>query len=868
MSSHDHGHPGHRFVTAVNPDLMKLQGRHERISFTDVTFRVFALPASFNRLQMFCDNYLNFPDDPDSCSNGYYFKAAAPVVTLSVINYGKMSTETENLGWIAQHEVLFSVPVEMYKVDDKGRLIFHDWGYVCPFIYVDNDQSLGVGREVYGWTKVRGWLHPSTATWTADPREARRLLSLETELFPNLYTGESQEPRTLVEIYQDPPMSLFRSPFSPDDPNNPWWALSRNMRRSAMAMNDAFQFFSGLPVFGYAGTRHTGTASRMYRRLMQNTLNGMSWLKSGYDTRDRARSRGHENSASPYMNNLTLKQFRDAQNPDLACYQALVNSKISIEKLTDCGLLGGQSLLMGDVTGGYRIHVHEYAEQPIVETLGIEVSETIHDKWGKKVSVLAPILPNWMACDLRYDTGTTLCWRSKDSSWFDEANEELHPAHNNLKNRYNTTLGAAIQDVAGPFHYPDTTLRIFPLMADKDRLTSFSKEVICDLKEGEPGAEEFENIVKRYETKREALKTEFLNGKESIDADTMAEFEARPDVVKLKKKLDDEAARFADEFLPPDNRPVADDNPDHQHLSRYVGLNHFTPNGSSIYMVVTTYGEEYGKMYNEDNNLGRTARREVAFFLPVNWYSWHDEARCVQSRRVMLSPFVFCDSMRHVLSDTEVNGLPAIHSIIESDDDWWLRESGPHAKRKVLATLRTLLMPALHAGQPAEIRELMEVVEGDIQSSRDDGGSDPASALDIKRAEAEAARLYRDLGKPGSDIDFMYLKQYRATQVIQNHCYQALVLVRKRVEHVWPNLSRKIEEPIHLCVHAYPSMPIVRQLGIRVNCVDTRESAIRQQIMPISPFAMRVSLKEDLGTNLYSRVRRQAWNRESDKIDF
>ena len=70
------------FNTATQPELLKLQGRQDRISFSGVTFRNFALKANINHLQMFCDNYLNFADDNGDHS-GHYFKAAAPFVTLA-----------------------------------------------------------------------------------------------------------------------------------------------------------------------------------------------------------------------------------------------------------------------------------------------------------------------------------------------------------------------------------------------------------------------------------------------------------------------------------------------------------------------------------------------------------------------------------------------------------------------------------------------------------------------------------------------------------------------------------------------------------------------------------------------------------------
>lgn len=828
----------HTFNTAINPELMKLQGMQQRISFTGVTFRVFPLRASINRLQAFCDNYLNFADDPDSACNGNYFKAAAPMVSFSVLNYGKMSTETENLGWIAQHEVLFSVPVEWYKVNESGQLVFHDWAYVCPFIFVDNDQSLGVGREVYGWTKVRGWLQPSTNSWTSDPREPRRVLSMGTSLFPDLYAGERQQDRTLIEVIQDAPTSFFRSPYNADDPYNPWWSAARNMRRSVSAMSGAFQFMSGLPLFGNAGTRYVGNGVRMYARLMQNMMAGMPWLKSGFDTREAARARAGENPASPSMNNLTLKQFRDAEEPDLACYQALVNSKVSVERLTDGGLLGGSNLMMGDPTGGYRIHVHEYAEQPIIETLGLEVTDTEHDEFGTRVGVLSPLMPWWMACDLRYDMGTNLCWRSKHSSWHRKAGSAPAEQAGKRRNRYNTARGAAIQDTVGPLHYPDATLRIIPLLADKARQQGFCDEFISDLKKTEPGAGEFEDLIHRFASEITTGEEPFTDRQEQLDNAVKALHE-----------------RLASEPSTEESIPV----PGKQSLPCHIGLNHFEPHGSNVYIVITTFGSEYGKMYSEKNNLGLTAKREAAFFMPVTWYFWDETANTVRRRLAILTPYIFCDSMRHALSELEVNGRPAKHCQIESDDDWWLRESDPAATKKIRATLRTMLMPALNVGQPAEMRKFIEII-----GIGEEPDSTPSEAQ--VSAAKEAMNLYKLFSENDSFIDFITLKQYRAADRITNHCYQSLVLIRSSIEKVWKAAS-EIPEKIQVNIHAYPTMPIVKQLGIKVDKVDTSGESVVEQMRAIKPASMRVSLRQELGVNLYTRLQDGDWRRATAEID-
>ncbi|NIP95186.1 MAG: hypothetical protein GWO24_17750, partial [Akkermansiaceae bacterium] len=67
-------------------------------SFKDVTTCVFPLRASLPRLRHFCDAYLNQAGDL------VRFEPFIPYVYLAIVDYGKMSIEAANLGWLSQHE--------------------------------------------------------------------------------------------------------------------------------------------------------------------------------------------------------------------------------------------------------------------------------------------------------------------------------------------------------------------------------------------------------------------------------------------------------------------------------------------------------------------------------------------------------------------------------------------------------------------------------------------------------------------------------------------------------------------------------------------------------------------------------------------
>ena len=122
--------------------------------FRNVTSRVFPIKANMAQLELFIDHYLNNDIPPQIA----HFRPSMPYVYLMMINYGSMvpaSVAAQNVGWVSQHEVTFTVPLEWWYENEKGQLVFKDWASVSPFIFVDDEMSLTTGREVYGWPNRR-----------------------------------------------------------------------------------------------------------------------------------------------------------------------------------------------------------------------------------------------------------------------------------------------------------------------------------------------------------------------------------------------------------------------------------------------------------------------------------------------------------------------------------------------------------------------------------------------------------------------------------------------------------------------------------------------------------------------------------------
>lgn len=744
--------------------------------FTGMTSRVFPLLADQWRLKLFVDQFLNVM--PREIG---YFEPAAGMVLLQALNYGKMSVETANLGWVAQNEVFFAVPLRWYRMVD-GKPQFQNWALVTPFIYVDSATSLVTGRMVFGWPKVRGWLSSECDAWTLHPRRRRRLLTLTAQVFAEGYAGRHDEPRPLLEIDADPQPSFSLFPFDPQNPLNPWVSIPTGFANNLGLMIDLTK---GL-VEDLLG--HRGHNIRAQTRQFVSTL--------------RSNMQGE-----PFIDVINLKQFRDAATTGGACYQGVTATRMTTHQINGAGLLGDQQMLLGDISGGYKIRLHRYKSQPIVETLGLVIQHEEH-AGGQQVDVLKPIYPFWLDLDMSLDHGTTLGWCGLGVDWVDtiggetphypprrdreeskrerfESQEQGRPAgmaslpppsERDSDCRYNTARTGALQAIEGPFWFPDMTVRVLPLLADREVLTKF-----CD---------------------------DYLN--------------------KEQDQL------------------------------------RFRPWGSYVYMLVHTIEE----MASEVDDIGWWARREVSFAIPVLWERRIGDEWRLESM-AMLKPFLFADSSIAAISAREVYGQPTAFAEIESPGSSWLDSARPVNDSSGLMDLRMDLLPTLDKGQEIENRLLLQVFCGDLPKPKEPAdqrfvvdewgrmlrdelrrlrhsGEEESGMLDRQKA------LALELLANGEAFNEIILKQFRDLDDPFRACYQALVLARHHVDRVFE--IREIDDLLHVAIHRYANQPLVQALGLCVKESRTQEGSGPpvDYLQPIRPFWLR-------GAFRFSNAERLAW---------
>jgi hypothetical protein len=405
--------------------------------FTGVTMRVFPLRANRYLLQRFIDQQLNIiPPEAGQ------FRVFLPYIYLIIVNYGRMSVEAANLGWISQNEVAFSVPL-IWTRQAGGKLV-QDFAYVSPFIYVDNPLSMTTGREVYGWPKMMAGFDPQLSSWMANPTNRIQQAAMSVDMVREAYSGAHATRCTLMEVDSAPIPTFAQVPFDVRNPLMPWNAMRKAIYTSSALLGDSVEIFRGVLDEFVQGQAREGIGGQIERAMKSPASLGV-------------------------LNTVNLKQFRDAQDPELFCYQAVTNTPMTIKSFRRGGMLGDLRTLAGDVTGGYRIRIHNYDTQPIIGSLGLEVSSTAEIE-GTNVSNLLPVFPFWLELDLEYPLASIVAWRHKGSrGWHHD--DKVTPTA--VGERFNTSRGAGGQEIAGPFQFPDATIRVLPLLADPALLDKF-----------------------------------------------------------------------------------------------------------------------------------------------------------------------------------------------------------------------------------------------------------------------------------------------------------------------------------------------------------------------------------------------------------
>jgi hypothetical protein len=739
--------------------------------FENMTVRMFPLRARLATLQNFVDRYLNIIP----AEIGRY-RVMLPYAYLMMIDYGKLAAQTKNVGWVAQREVMFIIPLEHYRVVD-GRWVFVDWALATPFIFVDDYFALVLGRQVYGWPKLLCQMTPTLSAWMRDPRAPIRAATLSTPVFSEIYGGEAQDWRVLLEVDREEPLSPFQMPLDMASPYAPWTAMGNVAASMAGFGRDYMGLLAGMGIM----PSQEGSDPANYLRMAMEAAR----MINPFQARDPAPFpwSGGGPSTNLFANTLNLMQFRDSANPERYCFQSLTSAAMSVVSMNAGGLLGDMSTLWGDPSGGYTLRFYDWPSLPIVDALGLETARHWRGD-GVGVSELKPVLPFWYQVDMIYERGENVAWRTFDTLWHDQEGkvyppEETTPGTEGL---YNSTLGSSSQTVAGPFDFPCSTVRVLPLLARKATLQKFLHDYL-----------------------NEALAT------------TNVSFELWS----------------------------ADD---------------------SEYAYVYVMAWKYGDTASGTDNIGDWAKEDVNFMVPVKYM------RDGEVRSLGLVPvFTFVDDTTSPIADTEVLGWPTNKGIFVSPPSVWMSNPSGEAHQPLLRVAAEVL-PSLDQGQKAVERIVLEVHQGEMVDQNAQLLADQWALL--LRDELERKKRVKHSAEGRHDLqrarvlslellansvpwNVFTLKQFRDVHEPTRACYQSIVRIPRTIEHLYD--LREIQEPIHMRLQEYPSLPMVELLGLVATLAQDQAGGISYLLRPVRPFWMKMAWKEGLGERMMYRCGSEQW---------
>lgn len=132
--------------------------------FPDVTVNAFYMNVSMERVQRYCDTYLNIGDEK---TREYVYRplAAWPYATVLYLNYPTMISAApasphlgevpySDRGAISQTEVFVAIPVVRFGRGAKRLITDTALEWALPFIVVGNPMSSVCGREMLGLGKL------------------------------------------------------------------------------------------------------------------------------------------------------------------------------------------------------------------------------------------------------------------------------------------------------------------------------------------------------------------------------------------------------------------------------------------------------------------------------------------------------------------------------------------------------------------------------------------------------------------------------------------------------------------------------------------------------------------------------------------
>jgi hypothetical protein len=379
-------------------------------TYTGVLTQIYPLRADINALEKFCQDNLNLSGAP------VRFEPVAPWVLVQVCDYQKMALASENIGWVSQHELAFGFPIKWYLND---KLL--DWAMFYPFIFVDNPLSMSAGRQIYGWSKAA--IEIDRLLPELDPGSPHCLASISAPIMtvfptftlalaPNLSSGSAVEDtrscEPFIRILQQRPFLSGMSGVTGFVGAVPkaiagYFSLAGGLLEAGGRMISGYTY-SNLQMLG-RDVQSLGEVLVKVFGYANSIIPGALGVVTGNQP---------PSGADVPVKIITLKQIRDAETTADACYQAVVGSSMTVNKILDAGALFDP--LSGNPSGGIEVRLSESHQPSIVDALGLVGAKDVNTDEGVFFS-FSPTLPYWAKMNLSYGSPDFQCWRTLHTDW-------------------------------------------------------------------------------------------------------------------------------------------------------------------------------------------------------------------------------------------------------------------------------------------------------------------------------------------------------------------------------------------------------------------------------------------------------------------
>jgi len=275
------------------------------IHFSNMVMTTFLLEADHGKMQQFCKEIFT---DPSGGEVHVLPLTSHMMMTIADIKKGVFS-EAEYMGWSQERELAFWIPAVRVKTVN-GQLKATHFNFIMPYLGLDNPTAIASGREIFGYWKQRGWIS---------------------------LPGEDNSDGFSVDLFST---KMFGAETM--EARNPWVTLDPAGQKKSKILASIQSMDDGVKA--------------LYKYLEAENGGWMPGL--GFDLKMLGElMTGH-------VPQLFLKQFRDIENGNKACYQAITEATgrvTAFKSLPDFHL--------------YDMTIHQLDSSPVATEFGINPNQ-------------------------------------------------------------------------------------------------------------------------------------------------------------------------------------------------------------------------------------------------------------------------------------------------------------------------------------------------------------------------------------------------------------------------------------------------------------------------------------------------------------